>query len=38
MEIKGDKATFPGGGTHFHDGADKYIANLGKVLFDPSSN
>ncbi|CAM6128589.1 unnamed protein product [Calypogeia fissa] len=32
MELKGDKATFPGGGTHFHDGADKYIANLGKML------
>ncbi|BBN13222.1 protein MpPMT.5 [Marchantia polymorpha subsp. ruderalis] len=32
MELQGDKAIFPGGGTHFHDGADKYIANLGKML------
>ncbi|KAL3690937.1 hypothetical protein R1sor_004588 [Riccia sorocarpa] len=38
MEIRGDKALFPGGGTHFHDGADKYIANLGKMLREEDSD
>ncbi|KAH7442222.1 hypothetical protein KP509_03G077500 [Ceratopteris richardii] len=32
MTIKGEKVNFPGGGTHFHDGADKYIASLAKML------
>ncbi|KAH7436592.1 hypothetical protein KP509_05G026900 [Ceratopteris richardii] len=35
MIVKGDKVNFPGGGTHFHDGADKYIASLGKMLRYP---
>lgn len=35
MIIKGDKVNFPGGGTHFHDGADKYIASLAKMLSYP---
>lgn len=32
MVVEGDKVKFPGGGTHFHDGADKYIEGLGKML------
>ena len=31
MFVNGDKINFPGGGTHFHDGADKYIIALAKV-------
>lgn len=31
MVVKGDKIAFPGGGTHFHYGADKYIALLANV-------
>ena len=31
MVVKGDKIVFPGGGTHFHYGADKYIAHLANV-------
>lgn len=31
MVVKGDKIEFPGGGTHFHYGADKYIALLANV-------
>lgn len=31
MVVNGDKINFPGGGTHFHDGADKYISVLAKV-------
>jgi len=31
MVVKGDKIEFPGGGTHFHYGADKYIASLANV-------
>jgi hypothetical protein len=27
----GEKIKFPGGGTHFHNGADKYIANIANV-------
>jgi hypothetical protein len=27
----GEKIKFPGGGTHFHHGADKYIANIANV-------
>ncbi|XP_078440663.1 putative methyltransferase PMT3 [Wolffia australiana] len=32
MIVKGDKIEFPGGGTHFHYGADKYIAALANML------
>ncbi|KAK1309039.1 putative methyltransferase PMT3 [Acorus calamus] len=32
MVVKGDKIEFPGGGTHFHYGADKYIALLANML------
>ncbi|KAK6913063.1 putative S-adenosyl-L-methionine-dependent methyltransferase [Dillenia turbinata] len=35
MVVKGEKVTFPGGGTHFHNGADKYIAALAKMLKFP---
>lgn len=31
MVVKGDKIVFPGGGTHFHYGADKYIASMANV-------
>lgn len=31
MVVKGDKIVFPGGGTHFHHGADKYIAAIANV-------
>ena len=33
MVVKGEKIIFPGGGTHFHYGADKYIASLANVRF-----
>lgn len=29
--MDGEKIKFPGGGTHFHDGADKYIAAIAGV-------
>ncbi|KAE9592328.1 hypothetical protein Lal_00028322 [Lupinus albus] len=32
MVVKGAKLVFPGGGTHFHNGADKYIAAIAKML------
>ncbi|KAF8388242.1 hypothetical protein HHK36_026908 [Tetracentron sinense] len=32
MVVKGEKIVFPGGGTHFHYGADKYIALLANML------
>lgn len=32
MLVEGEKINFPGGGTHFHDGADKYIESLAKML------
>ncbi|XP_050384021.1 probable methyltransferase PMT9 [Argentina anserina] len=32
MVVNGDKINFPGGGTHFHNGADKYIVALSKML------
>eukprot|EP00262_Sarcandra_glabra_P004239 TRINITY_DN1519_c4_g1_i1.p1 TRINITY_DN1519_c4_g1~~TRINITY_DN1519_c4_g1_i1.p1 ORF type:complete len:626 (+),score=88.56 TRINITY_DN1519_c4_g1_i1:223-2100(+) len=35
MVVNGDKINFPGGGTHFHDGADKYITALAKMLKFP---
>lgn len=31
MVVKGEKINFPGGGTHFHYGADKYIASMANV-------
>jgi hypothetical protein len=31
MVVNGDKINFPGGGTHFHNGADKYIVSLAQV-------
>jgi hypothetical protein len=31
MVEKGEKIVFPGGGTHFHYGADKYIASMANV-------
>lgn len=31
MVVNGDKINFPGGGTHFHNGADKYIIALARV-------
>ncbi|KAG0591906.1 hypothetical protein KC19_1G211000 [Ceratodon purpureus] len=38
MVVKGDKVNFPGGGTHFPDGADKYIAHLAKMLKNKDGN
>uniref|UniRef100_A0A5B7A3K9 Methyltransferase n=1 Tax=Davidia involucrata TaxID=16924 RepID=A0A5B7A3K9_DAVIN len=35
MVVSGDKIKFPGGGTHFHDGADKYITALAGMLKFP---
>ncbi|XP_068320868.1 probable methyltransferase PMT3 [Pyrus communis] len=32
MVVKGEKIGFPGGGTHFHYGADKYIASMANML------
>lgn len=31
MVVNGDKINFPGGGTHFHTGAGKYIVHLAQV-------
>lgn len=31
MVVEGEKIKFPGGGTHFHFGADKYIAAIAGV-------
>lgn len=31
MVVNGEKINFPGGGTHFHYGADKYIVALARV-------
>ncbi|PKA48875.1 putative methyltransferase PMT9 [Apostasia shenzhenica] len=38
MVVNGDKINFPGGGTHFHTGADKYIAHLAQMLKFPNGN
>lgn len=38
MVVKGQKIIFPGGGTHFHDGADKYIALIANMLNFPKDN
>lgn len=35
MVVNGDKINFPGGGTHFHDGADKYIISIARMLKFP---
>ncbi|KAK6138393.1 hypothetical protein DH2020_027867 [Rehmannia glutinosa] len=35
MIVDGEKIKFPGGGTHFHDGADKYIAAIAGMLKFP---
>ncbi|KAM0858768.1 hypothetical protein ACQ4PT_047622 [Festuca glaucescens] len=32
MTVAGEKIKFPGGGTHFHHGADKYISNIANML------
>lgn len=38
MVVKGDKINFPGGGTHFHYGADKYIALIANMLNFSNNN
>ncbi|XP_014513346.1 probable methyltransferase PMT8 isoform X1 [Vigna radiata var. radiata] len=38
MVEKGDKIMFPGGGTHFHYGADKYIASIANMLNFSNNN
>lgn len=35
MVVVGDRIRFPGGGTHFHYGADKYITSLAGMLKFP---
>ncbi|KAM0033752.1 putative S-adenosyl-L-methionine-dependent methyltransferase [Helianthus debilis subsp. tardiflorus] len=35
MTVFGEKIRFPGGGTHFHNGADKYIASIASMLKIP---
>ncbi|PIA45413.1 hypothetical protein AQUCO_01700746v1 [Aquilegia coerulea] len=37
MVVKGEKIVFPGGGTHFHYGADKYIISLANMLSFPNN-
>ncbi|XP_008802159.2 probable methyltransferase PMT3 [Phoenix dactylifera] len=38
MVDAGEKIKFPGGGTHFHYGADKYIALIANMLGFPNNN
>ncbi|KAF3456770.1 hypothetical protein FNV43_RR01424 [Rhamnella rubrinervis] len=38
MVVKGEKIVFPGGGTHFHYGADKYIASIANMLNFSNNN
>lgn len=38
MVVNNQKVNFPGGGTHFPDGADKYIVHLGKMLKNKDGN
>ncbi|KAI4352293.1 hypothetical protein L6164_006560 [Bauhinia variegata] len=38
MVVRGEKIIFPGGGTHFHYGADKYIASIANMLSFPNNN
>ncbi|KAK3134414.1 hypothetical protein QOZ80_6AG0548840 [Eleusine coracana subsp. coracana] len=35
MVVNGDKINFPGGGTHFHTGADRYIVHIAQMLKFP---
>ncbi|KAL2934830.1 putative methyltransferase PMT8 [Bienertia sinuspersici] len=35
MVVRGEKVAFPGGGTHFHYGADKYIRSMANMLGFP---
>ncbi|XP_074316640.1 putative methyltransferase PMT3 [Silene latifolia] len=35
MVVRGEKIAFPGGGTHFHYGADKYIRAMANMLEFP---
>ncbi|KAM1650623.1 hypothetical protein EV1_003226 [Malus domestica] len=37
MVVKGEKIEFPGGGTHFHYGAGKYIASMANMLNFPKN-
>ncbi|XP_057438536.1 probable methyltransferase PMT3 [Lotus japonicus] len=37
MVVKGERILFPGGGTHFHYGADKYIASIANMLNFPNN-
>ncbi|KAE8665122.1 putative methyltransferase PMT8 [Hibiscus syriacus] len=37
MVVKGDKVVFPGGGTHFHYGADKYLKSMANMLNFPNN-
>ncbi|GAB4830541.1 hypothetical protein Ancab_020305 [Ancistrocladus abbreviatus] len=37
MVVRGDKIAFPGGGTHFHYGADKYLRHIGNMLGFPAA-
>ncbi|KMT09913.1 hypothetical protein BVRB_5g121310 [Beta vulgaris subsp. vulgaris] len=36
MVVRGEKIAFPGGGTHFHYGADKYIRAMANMLEFPN--
>ncbi|KAK4405892.1 putative methyltransferase PMT8 [Sesamum angolense] len=38
MVVKGERIRFPGGGTHFHYGADKYIASIANMLNFSNNN
>lgn len=38
MVVEGDKIRFPGGGTHFSFGADKYIAQIARMLGSSSGD
>ncbi|KAL8162785.1 hypothetical protein V2J09_014274 [Rumex salicifolius] len=38
MVVKGEKINFPGGGTHFHYGAGKYIASIANMLNFSNNN
>lgn len=38
MVVNGQKVNFPGGGTHFPNGADKYISSVAKMLKNEEGN
>ncbi|XP_073100455.1 probable methyltransferase PMT9 isoform X2 [Elaeis guineensis] len=38
MVVNGDKINFPGGGTHFHFGAARYIVHIAQMLKFPNDN